>query len=103
MRRASAKNITVVIPYFGYSRQDRKRERAPGTLGCVSRLIRWACVLGQSRDTIAAADVARMLEAVGVDRAVSIDLHSGQIQGFFRYVVGRIAIRPAERTMVIVN
>ncbi|GAB6044496.1 ribose-phosphate pyrophosphokinase [Caminibacter profundus] len=62
MRRASAKSITAVIPYFGYARQDRKA--AP-------------------RVPISAKLVANMMEKAGIDRVVTIDLHAGQIQGFF--------------------
>ncbi|HUS60746.1 MAG TPA: ribose-phosphate diphosphokinase [Acidimicrobiales bacterium] len=61
-KRASAKRITAVCAYYGYGRQDRKAE---------------------GREPITAKLVADMLTAAGADRIVSVDLHSGQIQGFF--------------------
>jgi ribose-phosphate pyrophosphokinase len=79
MRRASAKKITVVIPYYGYARQDRKT--AP-------------------RVPISAADVARLLETVGVDRVVLVDVHSGQIQGFFG---PRVPVDNLEANLVAMN
>ena len=62
LRRASAKRITAVLPYFGYARQDRK----PGP-----------------RTPISAKLVANLVTTAGADRVLSVDLHAGQIQGFF--------------------
>jgi ribose-phosphate pyrophosphokinase len=62
LRRASARRITAVIPYFGYARQDRK---------------------GISRTPISAKLVANLITRAGADRVLTVDLHAGQIQGFF--------------------
>jgi ribose-phosphate pyrophosphokinase len=62
LRRASARRITAVVPYFGYARQDRK---------------------SGSRTPISAKLVANLITKAGADRVLSVDLHAGQIQGFF--------------------
>ncbi len=62
LRRASARRITAVIPYFGYARQDRK---------------------SLARTPISAKLVANMIAIAGADRVLTVDLHAGQIQGFF--------------------
>src|SRR6195256_3703365 len=62
LRRSSARRITAVIPYFGYARQDRK----PGP-----------------RTPISAKLVANLITRAGADRVMTLDLHAGQIQGFF--------------------
>ncbi|MEX1012543.1 MAG: ribose-phosphate pyrophosphokinase [Waddliaceae bacterium] len=73
-KRASAKSITAVIPYFGYSRQDRKdKPRVP----------------------ITAKLVANLLETAGVTRVVTMDLHTEQLQGFFDIPVENLYARPA--------
>lgn len=68
-RRASAKYVTVVMPYFGYARQDRK---------------------DKPRVAIAAKVVANLLSSVGADRLMTCDLHAGQIQGFFDFPVDHL-------------
>ncbi len=72
-KRASAKRITAVCPYYGYSRQDRK---------------------STGREPITAKLVADLLSAAGADRIVSVDLHSGQIQGFFDGPVDHLTAAP---------
>lgn len=62
LRRSSANSITAIIPYFGYARQDRK---------------------ANPRVPITAKLVANLIQAAGIDRVATIDLHAGQIQGFF--------------------
>ena len=92
LKRASAGSIIAVIPYFGYARQDRK---------------------SKPRTPISARLVADLLTAAGVDRVLSIDLHAGQIQGFFNIPVdhlyahagadGRPARRASRSEAVIVS
>ncbi|MBF0291239.1 MAG: ribose-phosphate pyrophosphokinase [Nitrospinae bacterium] len=73
LRRASAKRITAVLPYFGYARQDRKV---------------------QSRTPITAKLVADLITASGTDRVLAMDLHAGQIQGFFGLPVDHLYAAP---------
>ncbi len=73
LRRASARMICAVIPYFGYARQDRKKT---------------------GRVPISARLVANLLETAGVDRVVTLELHAGQIQGFFNVPVDHLRIDP---------
>ena len=72
-KRASAKRITVVAPFYGYGRQDRKAE---------------------GREPITAKLLANMFEVAGAKRIVSVDLHSGQIQGFFDGPVDHLTAAP---------
>ena len=73
LKRASAHRITAVLPYYGYARQDRKV---------------------QPRVPITAKLVADLLEAAGVDRVLALDLHAGQIQGFFNIPVDHLFAGP---------
>ena len=73
LRRASAKTINVVLPYYGYARQDRK---------------------ARSREPITAKLVANMLQNSGVDRVIALDLHAAQIQGFFDIPVDHLMGAP---------
>jgi ribose-phosphate pyrophosphokinase len=72
-RRASAKRITVVCPFYGYARQDRK---------------------ASGREPITAKLIANLFEVAGAKRMVSVDLHSGQIQGFFDGPVDHLTAQP---------
>src|SRR5689334_24021433 len=73
LRRASARRITAVIPYFGYARQDRK--------------------VGP-RTPISAKLVANMITEAGANRVLTVDLHAGQIQGFFDIPTGNLFAMP---------
>lgn len=73
LKRASAASITIIMPYYGYSRQDRKV---------------------RSRQPITAKLVANLLESAGVDRVVCIDLHAAQIQGFFDIPIDNFPAAP---------
>ena len=90
LKRASARRITVVIPYYGYARQDRKMQVGWFvTISCrqPKKLHRIHFIgnpfVQQARVPISAADVARHLESIGIDRVIAVALHCGQIQGFF--------------------
>ncbi len=73
LKRASARRMTAVIPYFGYARQDRK---------------------SASRTPISAKLVANLITAAGADRVLTLDLHSGQIQGFFEIPTDNLYAAP---------
>lgn len=73
LKRASAASITLIMPYFGYSRQDRK---------------------AKSRQPITAKLVANLIETAGANRVVSIDLHAAQIQGFFDIPIDNFPAAP---------
>ncbi|MCL5981854.1 MAG: ribose-phosphate pyrophosphokinase [Firmicutes bacterium] len=73
LKRASAKSINTVIPYYGYARQDRKT---------------------RARDPITAKLVADLLTAAGANRVIAMDLHAGQIQGFFNIPVDHLLGMP---------
>ncbi|MCE3231750.1 MAG: prs [Rickettsiaceae bacterium] len=82
LRRSSAARITAVVPYFGYARQDRK----PGP-----------------RTPISAKLVANIITTAGADRVLTLDLHAGQIQGFFDIPVDNLYAAPVFRTDIEEN
>ena len=73
LKRASAKRITAVVPYYGYSRQDKK---------------------GLAREPISAKLIADLLTVAGAERVVSVDLHAGQIQGYFDFPFDHLTALP---------
>ncbi|MFQ6647957.1 hypothetical protein Gotur_021318 [Gossypium turneri] len=91
-RRASAKNITAVIPYFGYARADRKN--IPTSLLTISLDLKESkkelCFLTQGRESIAAKLVANLITEAGANRVLACDLHSGQSMGYFDIPVDHV-------------
>ena len=79
-RRASAHSITAVVPYYAYARQDRKT---------------------RGREPISAKLVANLMECAGITRMVTVDLHAGQIQGFFDIPVDHLAAAPVLADYII--
>lgn len=73
LRRSSAKEINLIVPYFGYARQDRK---------------------AKPRQPITASLVAKLLDVAGVDRVVTVNIHAAQIQGFFSCLVDDLTAVP---------
>ncbi|WP_110926082.1 ribose-phosphate diphosphokinase [Bacillus massiliglaciei] len=73
LKRASAKTINIVMPYYGYARQDRK---------------------ARAREPITAKLVANLLETAGADRVITLDLHAPQIQGFFDILIDHLVAVP---------
>ncbi|CAI0556985.1 unnamed protein product [Linum tenue] len=84
-RRASAKNITAVIPYFGYARADRKVKIARGKVLLIQT---------QGRESIAAKLVANLITEAGANRVLACDLHSGQSMGYFDIPVDHVYGQP---------
>jgi ribose-phosphate pyrophosphokinase len=82
LRRASAKRITAVLPYFGYARQDRKTG---------------------SRTPISAKLVANLITVAGADRVLTMDLHAGQIQGFFDIPTDNLMAAPVFVADIVAN
>ena len=80
LKRASAETVSVVMPYYGYARQDRK---------------------ARSREPITSKLVANMLEVAGVDRLLTVDLHASQIQGFFDIPVDHLMGAPLEMMLLL--
>ena len=74
LKRASARHITAVVPYYGYARQDRKT---------------------RGREPITAKLVANLMQTSGITRLVTVDLHAGQIQGFFDVPVDHYMVHPS--------
>jgi ribose-phosphate pyrophosphokinase len=81
-KRASAKRITAVIPFYAYARQDRK---------------------AQGREPISARLVADLFSTAGADRVVTVDLHTGQIQGFFDFPVDHLTAVPLLASHIAAN
>jgi ribose-phosphate pyrophosphokinase len=82
LKRASAKRISAVVPFYGYARQDKK---------------------GRGREPIAAKLIADLFKVAGADRIITINLHSGQIQGFFDGPVDHLTAMPPLSRYVIEN
>src|SRR3989449_7476407 len=79
LKRASAARVTAVIPYFGYARQDQKHA---------------------GRTPVTAKLVANLLERAGADRVVAVDLHAGQVQGFFDIPVDHLSAAPVTTKLI---
>ncbi|MBA5819322.1 ribose-phosphate pyrophosphokinase-like domain-containing protein, partial [Escherichia coli] len=73
LKRASVHSINIIMPYYGYARQDRK---------------------ARSREPITAKLMANLIQRAGADRVITVDLHAAQIQGFFNIPIDHLSAIP---------